>query len=147
MEQRVRDALADDLDSPGALAAVADFMHIANAELDRGGRDRQAPGRARQALDFIRSALDIVPPRRPGGIVPLEPPTAGSAPALGASDASESDGSDAELERWVNEQIQARAAARARRDFASADAIRDALAAKGIAIADSGGGTRWKKLR
>jgi cysteinyl-tRNA synthetase len=150
MEQRVREALADDLDSPGALAAVADFMHVANAELDRGGRDRQSLERARGALDLIRRTLDIVPARRPGGVVSFSEPAEGLMPTLTWSGGSlESDGSDAdaELERWVNEQLQARAAARARRDFASADAIRDALAAKGIAIADSGSGTRWKKLR
>ena len=37
-----------------------------------------------------------------------------------------------------------RNAARKSRDFAEADRIRDALAAKGIAIEDGADGTRWK---
>jgi cysteinyl-tRNA synthetase len=49
-----------------------------------------------------------------------------------------------DLSRWVDERISARAAARARRDFAEADRIRAELAEKGVVIEDSGGGTKWK---
>ena len=44
----------------------------------------------------------------------------------------------------VEELIKARRAARAARDFARADAIRDELAAMGVAIEDGPQGTRWK---
>jgi cysteinyl-tRNA synthetase len=51
---------------------------------------------------------------------------------------------DAELAAWVEERLAARREARARRDFGTADAIRDELTARGIAIEDAGGTTRWK---
>jgi cysteinyl-tRNA synthetase len=44
----------------------------------------------------------------------------------------------------VEDLIEARRAARAARDFARADAIRDELAAMGVAIEDGAAGTRWK---
>lgn len=55
--------------------------------------------------------------------------------------AAQSGLSDAEIEA----QIVARRAAREARNFAEADAIRDALAAAGIVIEDSSGGTHWHR--
>ena len=46
-----------------------------------------------------------------------------------------------EIERLIEE----RHAARRRRDFAAADRIRDELAARGVLLEDSAGGTRWKR--
>ena len=42
--------------------------------------------------------------------------------------------------------LDARAAARARRDFAESDRLRDALAAKGVAVEDTRDGQRWKLM-
>jgi cysteinyl-tRNA synthetase len=53
---------------------------------------------------------------------------------------------DAELAAWVEEQLAARVAARQSRDFATSDAIRNALREKGIEIEDGPTGTRWKKI-
>jgi len=41
--------------------------------------------------------------------------------------------------------IEKRNAARAGKDFATADAVRDQLAAAGIKIADGAGGTTWRR--
>jgi cysteinyl-tRNA synthetase len=51
------------------------------------------------------------------------------------------------LSSWVKERLAARREARARRDFAAADAIRGELDGRGIAIEDTPEGTRWKKVR
>ena len=43
----------------------------------------------------------------------------------------------------INELLNQRAAARERRDFATADAIRSSLIALGIEVSDTPAGTRW----
>ena len=45
------------------------------------------------------------------------------------------------------QRLAARNEARARRDFAQADAIRKEIEARGIAIEDTPNGTKWKKVR
>jgi len=112
-------ALFDDLNAPEAMAALYTFVRRANAELDRGGEDRAALERAREAFALINGVLDIVPD-----------------PVV----------EDAELSGYVEGRLAARRAARARRDFAAADAIRLELTSRGIAIEDGPQGTRWKKL-
>jgi cysteinyl-tRNA synthetase len=55
--------------------------------------------------------------------------------------------SDPELAQWIEEKLAARKNARARREFAQADAIRTEIEARGVAIEDGPQGTKWKKLR
>jgi cysteinyl-tRNA synthetase len=52
---------------------------------------------------------------------------------------------DGELAGWVEERLAARKAARARRDFAAADAVRDELAGRGVEIKDTPQGTSWRR--
>jgi cysteinyl-tRNA synthetase len=113
-------ALSDDLHAPRAMGALFEFITAANRELDARGASAEAVVRAREAFRQVNSVLDIVPDR----VV-----------------------DDGELTAWVEEKLKERAAARQKRDFAAADAARKALEEKGIAIEDSPGGTRWKKLK
>ena len=53
-------------------------------------------------------------------------------------------GADAELEAFVLAKIEERAAAKKAKDFATADAIRDELLAKGVAIKDTREGVKWE---
>jgi cysteinyl-tRNA synthetase len=50
-----------------------------------------------------------------------------------------------EAEAWITEAIEARAAARKRRDFGEADRIRKDLLGKGIVLEDVGGRTTWRR--
>ena len=135
LEQHVREALFDDLNSPRALAAVFNFVRAANADLDRNAGEASSISHARQGLRFIEDTLGIVPPKRLMGGYPARP---GSVDGEGPA--------DAEFRRWVESRLAERATARAARDFAKSDAIRDELAQKGVQIKDSGVGTTWKKV-
>ena len=120
LETAVRTALFEDLNAPEAMGALFEFVRAANKELDAGGAEAAALRRAREVFEMVNGVLDLVP------------------------DAVET---DAELASWVEQQIQARKDARARRDFAAADAIRATLDEKGIVIEDTPTGTRWKSGR
>jgi cysteinyl-tRNA synthetase len=115
--QRAEEALFDDLNAPEALAAVSDFIRQANAELDLGGRDLEALGKARSAFARVNGVLDIVP-----------------APEQ----------ADETLTSWVDDRLNARRAARSRRDYAEADRIREELVGRGILIEDTPSGTKWR---
>ncbi|MEK6611234.1 MAG: cysteine--tRNA ligase [Gemmatimonadota bacterium] len=113
-------ALHDDVNAPRAQAAMFVFINQANAELDKRGSDDASLREARDAFGRANGVLDIVPDRQDV---------------------------DAALARWVDSQLAARKAARAKRDFAAADTIRKALEEKGIVVEDTPQGARWKKLR
>lgn len=118
------DALDDDLNASDALGATFTMVREANAALDRSDRPSVA------GIEALRGALedfDAV-----FGVLCLR-------------EAEEREGS-AGLEAWVDERIAARAEARAARDFEAADAIRDELLERGIALEDGPSGTRWKRL-
>jgi cysteinyl-tRNA synthetase len=120
-DEAVRDveaALFDDLNAPEAVAALFVFIRKANAELDRRGSDAEALAKARAAFARIDGVLDLVPERAEA---------------------------DPELSAWVEERLAARKEARARRDFAGADAIRAELTERGIVIEDTPQGARWRK--
>jgi cysteinyl-tRNA synthetase len=53
-------------------------------------------------------------------------------------------GPDADLAAWVEQKLADRQQARADRDFARADAIRDELTAAGVVVEDTPQGARWK---
>lgn len=57
---------------------------------------------------------------------------------------SEAPAVDSELEAYILERIEARKEAKKNKDFATADAIREELASKGIAIKDTREGTTWE---
>jgi cysteinyl-tRNA synthetase len=119
-EAEVTAALFDDLNAPIAVGALYTFLRKANAELDKFGVDRRALEKAREVFARINSVLDLVP---------------------------DTTGPDPELAQWIEERLSARKEARARRDFAAADAIRGEIEGKGVAIEDTPQGTKWKKVR
>jgi cysteinyl-tRNA synthetase len=118
LEEDASAAFFDDLNAPLAMGALFTFIRSANAELARGGTDAVALEAARSAFAKINGVLDIVPDREV------------------VDDATE-------IEALLAE----RKAAREKRDFARADAIRRELEEKGIEIKDGPTGTAWKRVR
>jgi cysteinyl-tRNA synthetase len=117
LKRAFAEAMDDDLNAPQALAAVFTFVRSANRELDQGAWTPAQGQAALTVFDEVMGVLDLLP-------------TASAVPD--------------DLARWVEAQIAARAAARRRKDFAAADAIRQELLGKGIELEDTPKGTTWK---
>ncbi|HEX9690961.1 MAG TPA: cysteine--tRNA ligase [Gemmatimonadales bacterium] len=118
LEERFHAALDDDLGGPEAVAAVFTFVRAANRALDAGEWGPAGARRALDVLDAVNGVLDVYP-----------------TPA----------GPDEELAAWVEQRLAEREAARGARDWARADAIRDALTARGVELEDTPSGTRWRR--
>ncbi len=130
---RFRDAMNDDFNTPMALAALFDMA----AELNRDRSDAAAAdfAAASAVLGLVDKPLDLV--RRTGLRGPARLGMAGESTGTTATtQASDS---------WIESRIAARQAAKAARDFAGADAIRDELLAHDVVLEDSRSGTTWRR--
>jgi cysteinyl-tRNA synthetase len=129
-----RSAMDEDLAVPAALAAVHACVRDGNQALaasDKAG--------ARASLIRLRAMLDVL------SLDPLAPHWSGSAgPGTGA-------GSGERLRQVVGALVkltlQQRDAARARKDYATSDAIRDGLEEIGVVVEDTSEGPRWELKR
>ena len=118
-------AMDDDLGVPQALAVVHATVRAGNAALDAG--------------DTTAAARALVEVGRMTGILGLNPVD----PQWRSGDGAQTQALDA----LVQAMIAQRARARADRDWASADRIRDAIAAAGIVLEDGPDGTHWSVNR
>jgi cysteinyl-tRNA synthetase len=118
--EAVVEALADDLNTPEALAA----MHQLAAELQKadGSNEITSKRRALLAGAWLLGLLTSDPETHFKGVA-----------------------SDGLTDDEIQALIEARNDARTAKDFARADAIRDELAAKGIELEDLREGTRWRR--
>jgi cysteinyl-tRNA synthetase len=116
-------AMDDDLGTPAAVAVVFDTMREGNKLLAEG----PTPG-LRDNASAVREMLGVL------GLDPLDPHW-----SAGGGDGDLHDVVDA-LVRGLLDQ---RAEARARKDFAAADAIRDQIKAAGVEVEDTPDGPRW----
>jgi cysteinyl-tRNA synthetase len=115
-------AMDDDLGVPQALAVVHERVRDGNTALESGDRDG-----ALAAFADVAVMTGIL------GIDPLDPQWRSG---QGSTEASA-------LDALVQTMITQRADARAAKDWATADRIRDAIAAAGIALEDTAEGTHW----
>ncbi|HVL61046.1 MAG TPA: cysteine--tRNA ligase [Microbacterium sp.] len=115
-------ALDDDLGVPQALAVIHETVRDGNAALDAGEGDTVL-----RAFGEVAVMVGIL------GIDPEDPRWIANSAGPEA----------AALDALVQTMITQRAEARAAKDWAAADRIRDAVAAAGIALEDSATGTRW----
>ncbi|ANY10032.1 cysteine--tRNA ligase [Pseudonocardia sp. HH130630-07] len=116
-------ALDDDLGTPLALGAVHKLVREGNSALDAGDG-----ATASRAASCVRAMT---------GVLGLDPLAHGDA-ADGAGDAARQ-----ALGALVESMLERRQAARADRDFATADRLRDELLAAGVAVEDGAGGSTW----
>jgi cysteinyl-tRNA synthetase len=114
--KKFKEAMDDDLNTSAALAAIFDFVR---ATYQKESQKAISGSGARAALEFI-SEIDYVL-----SILRAQPEL---------------------LDEEIAGQIEARQAARRRRDFAEADRIRDQLLARGIQLEDTREGVRWKRI-
>ena len=124
-----REAMDDDLGVSGALAVVHETVRSGNTALDDGDHEDAAA-----IARVVIAMTDVL------GVNPLDP-------AWSAGDSGAATDALASLDLLVRERIQARAQARASRDYDTADAIRDELTAAGIALEDTAAGARWSLAR
>jgi len=117
----VQEALSDDLNTPIALAELSRLASAANGAADR--KDAGAMAEARAELLAAGALLGL----------------------LTKSPSEWEQGGDSDENARIDALVAARIQARADKDWAEADRIRDELAAEGIEIMDSAGGATWRR--
>jgi cysteinyl-tRNA synthetase len=129
-------AMDDDLNTSAALAVLFELAKPLRSLANRSERgDGAAAAEAATPALVAQGQLLL----ELAGVLGLQHEQAAESPAAGPGSSAASP-SDAEIEA----QIQARQAAKAARDFATADAIRAELQAQGIELIDKPGGvTEW----
>lgn len=119
IRQKFIDAMDDDLNTADAQAAIFDIVYAANTKLSKDGDN---------ALEVIVKTLDLI--AELGGV-------------LGLFNKKSDDNLSEEIEKL----IEARQAARAAKNWAEADAIRDKLKEMNIELKDTPAGVKWSYIK
>jgi cysteinyl-tRNA synthetase len=114
-------AMNNDLAVPQALADISELVRIGNTAITENDLTKLA-----KSASEVRGALEIL------GCDPFDPIFADS-----------SNSKSEILDGLISLALEQRNAARARKDFAASDAIRDSLTALGVTIEDTPTGSRW----
>src|SRR5580765_7420188 len=119
--QAFSDAMQDDLNTAAALGAMFELVSDLNSAIDAGAIGTGDVAVAKAAFDGFDRVLGVVSLRQAEDAKPPVPVDE------------------------IEQRIEDRLAARRRRDFVTADRIRQDLAARGVLLEDSAAGTRWKR--
>ncbi|TMD87218.1 MAG: cysteine--tRNA ligase [Chloroflexi bacterium] len=111
-----REALDDDLNLPQGIGLVFELVREANTAMDEMRMGENGRRALLDLIDEVDRHLDVMGAEEPG------------------------------LAEEVERLIAEREAARVARDFARADVIREELRQRGIALEDSRGGVRWRRV-
>lgn len=117
-------AMDDDLNVPQALGVLHETVRAGNTALASG--DLEAAKAALYSVLSMTEVLGLDAVKRPEAVQGRE---------------------HAALEVLIDAQLAARAAARAAKDWAASDAIRDTLAAAGVVVEDGADGATWSLKR
>ncbi|WP_093175399.1 cysteine--tRNA ligase [Sinosporangium album] len=124
LPQAFVDALDDDLGVPQALAVVHEVVREGNVALAQGNKEQVA-----RLLAETQNMLDVL------GLDPRSEQWRGAESGAGLRGV---------VDALVAVALEQRQAARERKDYAAADAIRDRLASAGIVVEDTPQGSRWE---
>ena len=135
-------AMNEDFAVPKALAEIHNTVRAANKALADGDA-----GTARELAGSVRAMTAVL------GVDPVEwadragtagAAGAGGAGAAGGAAAGDSAGAAAALDVLVTAELERRAQARAEKDWATADEVRERLTAAGIEVTDTADGATWE---
>lgn len=118
-------AMDDDISVPKALAAIHNAVRAGNTALAAGDK---------AAAEKIASSL-----RAMTGVLGVDP----QSEQWASAESADNDGALTALDVLVRAELERRAQARAEKDWATADEVRDRLAAAGITVTDTADGPQW----
>ena len=122
--QRFREAMDDDFNTPEALAVLFDLARDLNRAREQGSSEVPRLAATLRHLGAVLGLLQADPEQ----FLKARPGAAGDAEAVA-----------------IDALVAARDTARAGKNWAEADRIRDELAAKGIVLEDGPNGTSWRR--
>jgi len=136
IEARLDEALLDDLNTPKVLGLLADALRGINSLVEQPpaskGERRRVASTLAALREQLKPVLAVVGIGQDDPAAWVERRRDAKAEAIGLDLA------------WVDAQILARSEAKAARDFAQADEIRDALEQRGVVLLDTRDGTIWR---
>jgi len=124
-EEKLLNAMKDDLNISKALAVIDEFVKVANETLDKNPKDKNLKQKIISNIEFIDKLLGI-----------------------GGGDAYEyfQSGIDEKTKEKINNLIEKRNLAKKEKNYTLADEIRNELKKLGISIQDTQNGTVWEKV-
>ena len=124
-EEKLLNAMKEDLNISKALAVIDEFVKNANEELDKNPKDKVLKQKIVSNIEFIDKLLGV-----------------------GGSDAYEyfQSGIDEETKNKINALIAKRDKAKKEKNYALADEIREEIKNMGVLLQDTPNGTVWEKV-